>query len=775
MKLTRKRIFLGILIFWLTTNLLILLDVQYFYLRAIFSFIFLTTIPGLLIMLMLKIRNIGFWEYLVYTIGLSIAFLMFGGLLINWTLPLIGINQSLSRNPLLISFNLLLLIFFLITYIRNQDLYYEFKFIKLSLFNWIFFLIPIIFPVLSILGAISLNNHGPNTLTMIMLGGIALYVSLIIIFRKRVNPNIYPLAIILISISLLLMTSLRGWYITGHDIKPEYHVFQLTKKNYYWSISHLHDPYNACLSITILPTIFSSFLQINDMYIYKILFQIIFSFSVVSIFLLFKRYSLKPIAFLSAFFFVSFPTFLNEMPSENRQEIALLFFTLMFLILFNKAIKPRLKEVLFLIFGFSMIVSHYSTSYVAVAVFILTYLISFVFKNNLFWLNSTFKKIIKIFKKKEKIPIHNKNYYLTGTMVLGIVVFTFLWNTQLTQTSDAFEDLIFQVYQNIGKSFSKDLKSGDVLYSIFSWQKLDKAELLNEYVQLTTKEIELRKDRDLFYEQSVYEKSPISLLDNDILPLTSLGKKLSKSIDVFSLNYYLRQGSAKVIQILLTLGFMALILKKSLYVKSIDSEYYILAFISIILLGLLILLPLFSIEYGTGRFFQQTLIILSLPTIIGSLIIFNFLNENRRLYMSLVIFVVFFLSLSGFIPQISGGYYSELHLNNQGLYYDFYYTHKSEFDSINWLANKFSDEYDILSNSSVHSKMLAFAGLYSLEKILPVTIRKDAYVYLDRSNVKKQKNIIFYKGNLIIYDYPIEFLNENKNLIYSNQGSQIFK
>ena len=59
--------------------------------------------------------------------------------------------------------------------------------------------------------------------------------------------------------------------------------------------------------------------------------------------------------------------------------------------------------------------------------------------------------------------------------------------------------------------------------------------------------------------------------------------------------------------------------------------------------------------------------------------------------------------------------------------------------------------------------------------MLPVTIRKDTYVYLDYSNVKNRKNTIFYKGDLITYDYPVEFLNENKNLIYSNGGSEIFK
>jgi len=146
MKQTKNELLSGILIFGLITNLLVLFDIQYFYLRAIFSFIFLSTIPGLLIMLILKIRKIGFWEYLVYTIGLSIAFLMFGGLFINYALPLAGIGKPLSIIPLLISFNVFLLVFWIIAYKRNKEILFEIRLPKLDWLNKIFFITPVIFP-----------------------------------------------------------------------------------------------------------------------------------------------------------------------------------------------------------------------------------------------------------------------------------------------------------------------------------------------------------------------------------------------------------------------------------------------------------------------------------------------------------------------------------------------------------------------------------------------------------------------------------------------------
>ena len=264
-KLTKNILFFGILFFWLIVNLLVLFDIQYLYFRAIFSFIFLIIVPGLLIMLMIKIRGISFWEYLVYTIGLSIAFLMFGGLFINSILPLVGIDKPLSLVPLLISVNILLLIFWIIAYKRNKEILLEIKPPKLDRLNKLFFTIPTIFPILGIFGANILNNQGPNYLTLTMLGGIAVYVFFIVLFRKKLNENIYHWAILMMSISLLLMPSLRSWHISGWDIHQEYQMFQLTKENFHWSMSNFPgQPYNACLSITILPTIFYSFLNINS-------------------------------------------------------------------------------------------------------------------------------------------------------------------------------------------------------------------------------------------------------------------------------------------------------------------------------------------------------------------------------------------------------------------------------------------------------------------------------------------------------------------------------
>src|SRR3989344_6406565 len=147
MKLTKNKLFIAILAFMLLVDLLILFNLNFFYIRAILAFVFLITIPGLLIMLCLKIRNIGFWEYLVYTVGLSVAFIMFVGLHANWTLPALHItDKPLSTIPILIEFDIFLLILSFFAYKRNTDFSFSPRLPKFSLLDRIFFLIPLCFP-----------------------------------------------------------------------------------------------------------------------------------------------------------------------------------------------------------------------------------------------------------------------------------------------------------------------------------------------------------------------------------------------------------------------------------------------------------------------------------------------------------------------------------------------------------------------------------------------------------------------------------------------------
>lgn len=769
-----RKILLLLLISGIVINELIFANLNFFYLREILSSIYLLFIPGLLLSWIIKLRFRNIWELLSYTLGISLAFLMILGISTSYTLPFLHISQPLSFLPIILSINFLLMLFWLYLFARNIPFPMEIHKINIPIKNSLLSTVPLMFPVLSILGAISLNNNQTNIFTLIMLGLIASFVLILTTFRKKVSKHIYPLSIFMISLSLLLMTSLRGWFITGHDIFLEYYVFQLTKLHGIWQMTNFQDPYNACLSITILPTILSNITHINDFYIYKALYQFIFSFSILGTYLFIKKFINSFLAFLGTFAIVSLPTFMTDMPMLNRQEIALFFFALLLNTLFTNSFSTKKKWFLFLLFGFGLMFSHYSTTYLTVGLFIAT---AFAY---------LFLKIITIHKRVKHITnkidnklgiVDNKPNLHIG-MALILLMATVVWNVNITNTATG----IIATFSDAGKAISSKkvdtAKSDPAAYGLLANKAPSKKMLLDKYINTQSAFVRKFNDEGAFIKKNIVSRYEINNDSQIKLPLTSLGHTLTKfHINAFTLNNELKQLYAKVIQIFIIIGFIAMFFYKK-HLKTLEKEYLILAVIFFGILVLQVILPSGSINYGILRLFQQGLILFAIPLLMGAFFIFGIFNkihQSIKIYLTSFVFVFFFLYLSGFIPTVTGGYYPQLNLSNAGFYYDAYYTHTQDIKAMDWMSKNFDKKTPVQSDWFALKKIHTYEGFYSIDGLIPSVIRRNSYVYLSVSNLKTGNVIIYANGAPLYYKLPQEFFNENKNLIYDNGGSKIYR
>lgn len=764
MKFDRLSTYVLIILFSILVNTFPIFNLKLGIFQEVISFIYLLTIPGLLIFLALKLKITNNWEKLVYIIGFSISFLMLIGLFINSVFPFFGLSNPLSYIPASTTIHVVLLLIGILGFIRNNDLKFYISLVKLDVYNTFFFVLPLLFPILSAMGAISLNNGGTNIFTMMLLGFIAIYVILLIVFSKRLNTNIYPYSLFLIALSVLLMTSLRGWYTTGHDNQQEYYVFLLTDSIKYWNIELFRDTYNACLSLNIFPTLLNSFMESDTLYIFKLYFQILFSILPIGVYLLIKKYTTKQIAYLSAFFIIAFPTFGNDMPMLNRQEIAFIFFILALLILFNDEISKRMKTFIFITFSISLILAHYSTSYIATTLFASVFALSF-FSKIIF---SNFKLKLNILEK----------YSVNIIMIIVTVAFTILWNFVITKTTNGLADVVNRTVGNIGNSFNQELKSSDTRYNLFNWSKPNKAQLLSQYIEEEERLTQNNIYKDAFFEKSNYSKYPIVLSEEEKSPLTKIGSFFEmRGINPFQIHDVIKQGSAKLIQLIIVIGFVIMSIFKSKDYSKINIEYLLFSSISIVLLALFVLLPVLSNSYGMLRFFLQTLMFLSFPLILGFISFFKLLKFKSFMLWTTVIIIFFFLSFYGFIPQLTGGFYPTLNLNNKGNYFDVLYTHKSDVLSVKWLEKQDIDGNitKLQASESSSSRILPLFNFKPLEKLLPSSIERNSYVYFDYLNNVKNSNSLLYHGETIYYLTPVKFFNENKNLIYNNGESVIYK
>lgn len=353
------------------TSAAILRDVPV--LRQVLGFACFIALLGMVTLPLIKVKCSSAGELLVYSCGLGLIGIMVIGLLMNTLYPILA--HPLSLMPMLAALNLYMVLALVLGLILKRDAPYSFSGpAQLPVPRSLKYILCIAaLPVLAILGTWAMNLYGFNLILMVLILAIAV-IFIIALADKNVPEGVYSLLILSASISLLLLYSLRSPYLMGFDIQGEYYTFSLTLANYHWSLADYLHIYNTCLSITILPTVLYSLLNIDPQYMFKLVFQIAFALMPLAVYLFFKEKIDRRLAFLATFFMISNYMFFYQMPGLVRQEIALLLFVLAVYVLFTDRIKKEGGVALFLIFSFGTVISHYTTAFVFFFILLVTYI-----------------------------------------------------------------------------------------------------------------------------------------------------------------------------------------------------------------------------------------------------------------------------------------------------------------------------------------------------------------------------------------------------------------
>ena len=356
------------IVFWLT--IIFNLSIA----RIVLGFVFLTFLPGFALLRLLKLK-LEIVELIVFAVGLSLAFLMAAGFFINLLGPLIGVSTPISLIPLMLVTNAIVIILLFLEW-RDRE-YHGFNISYKKLATVGFILCAIL--ILSVAGTLIANSfsHTDNSLLLFMLLSISALVGVAAFSKKLVPAELYPLILFGISLALLFHVSLFSRNITGGDIFGEYSVFRLTMNNSYWNPA-ISDRLYAMLSITILPTMYSSILSLEGTWILKIIYPLIFTVVPLGLYQLFKSKGNKEVAFFSVFFFISNMIFFTEIAGLARQMIGELFYVLLFLTLFSNNVKGPAKWMFFSVFSFGLVVSHYAMAYIFFAFIFAVWLFGFL-------------------------------------------------------------------------------------------------------------------------------------------------------------------------------------------------------------------------------------------------------------------------------------------------------------------------------------------------------------------------------------------------------------
>lgn len=602
------------------------LDFQIVILNQLVCFIYLIFVPGILILRIIRLHELGNIKTLLYSVGLSITFLMFTGALMNTIYPTIGISNPISFVPVTLTVSILVLLLTFLSYLMD-DKYSNTESIDLNKFLSPWILVLSLIPFLAIFGTYLLNYYDNNIIQMILLVIIAL---LLPVMLKWMPEKYLPFGIIVISITLLYHTSLITPYVWGADINREFYLSNLVLETSNWNLA-IYDNYNAMLSVVMLAPIFSIFLKLNLTWIFKIIYPAIFSLVPLGLFIVYKKLTNTNIAFLACFFFMAIYVFYTVMPALARQEIAALFLVLLIMLIVFKDTSNIQSAVLLVFIGSSLIVSHYGIAYI----FILMIMIAWII---------TLKPLSEIKQ------ILNKNEgYINFSKISNIYY-------KLLKSSHKILNILSLDKSNILPDGGKTgLDSKDKDYNITN--KL----FLTFFIVFAITWFMYVSGSSIFDIGVGLSDSILSSITDIFNPSTSQAAYLiSSSMPLFqSFERYLHLFT----QLLITIGIISVLMAKN---TKFNLEFKVFSIISLLISAAAIVLPYLASALNSDRIYQISLFFLAPFLIIGIFIFLDIvsalikrffeikvnIDKNRALYLISAFLMVFFLLNSAFVYQI---------------------------------------------------------------------------------------------------------------------------
>lgn len=609
---------------------------------------------------------------------------MFTGFGMNMLYPVIGISAPLSPTLMIITISGIVLILSVLCYVRDENFAFPHIInVRKEDYPLIFGLVLI--PCMSVLGTYLMNVYHNNILLMIMIVVIAL-VALMIGFDRFIPAKFYPLAIFLLTLSLLLHTALISMNLWGWDIFYEYYLVNLVIENSIWN-STMHSNVNAMLSIVSLVPFISSICAMSPVWVLKIIYPFIFSFVPLGLFRAVQKQTNEKIAFFAMFFFISIFTFYNEMLTLARQQIAELFLVLTILLMIDKTMDRRKNLCLLLIFGASLIVSHYAVTWIYLFSLIAAWILLLLMEKPRIQafeetICSKFRRYVHCYQENLN-SVSMRLRTITFPYVLFFVAFTLLW--YITFSGGSLIDSIITIGERIVTSISEDFVNPEA------------AQGLGIIVKTATS------------------------------PLHTISKYLHLATIFF-----------------IILGILTIIINRNKL--RFENEYFTFSLINFTICVAGVTVPFFASALNTSRLYHITLIFLAPFCIIGGLMVFStifrpFLKWNPYRMIS-IFFVIFLFFNTGLCDEIFAGGTTSVALDRKNLERstDYPIFYEREISGAQWLSS--------MHNTRIYIDQTQYLSVWKAFgdadiRLIPVNtseITDNSYIYLGMYNIMEKKH-----------------------------------
>jgi uncharacterized membrane protein len=696
-------------------------------LQQVIGFLYVTFVPGVLLLRVLRLHKLGNIETFAYSCCLSLAFVMLIGVVTNFLYPRFGISDPLSLAPVTITVTAAVMVLCVVAFFRDKEFSHP-AFIDLNRILNPSTLLLVLLPFLAVFGTYLTNYYYANSLLLIT---IALAASAILYlgFNAKIPEYVYPLAIFTISLTLLLNNSLISNFIVGWaDLPAEYSLANAVLVAGVWDPS-IPIVQNGALGVVMIAPIYSTILNLDLVWVFKVVYPVLWSFVPLFLYRIVQtqighKNSGDKIAFLSGIFFASFYFFYTTMLGVNRQIIADLFVTVFILVLIDRKLRNSAAQGFLIIFAVSIAVSHYLTAFVLLVPILLMYVLPALASTPHL---QRFYNYLPTFAA-DKLHFANSlgsglRKTQTRTVSLAFVslfvIVTLIWASSVAGSSSFYD--FASTIGNIGSNFISEF---------FSPQNNEGAALLLH--------------------------APTTMVDT-----------IYKGINLAS-------------QLLTVVGFFAVLFwwKKARF----TTPYLILSASFVGLLAGCVVIPYFANAIATLRFIEYSLLVLSPFAVIGGIWLSERAihlfkgwtkirkpqdSERASVKLVSIFFVIYLLFNVGFVHQVFNEptSFAFNYSPNYSIQSDTPNWSKQEITAVQWLGGKQTGNVDTWADAKnsylIQALLMEFnpLALYPNNQsgTLGYVIKSDTtgYLFLGRDNIQNDTMRVIVGSNQLGYDKEI--------------------